>query len=170
MLSQDDFSVAEIDWFLINCYNLAVKAAPAWPASAVISLFDIAIQVGNCPFWLCKVSDELFQITAHKTRFDPDLRNDASLEGDARRCLCHFAIAIICVAEGRRCPDIDSRVCMLSTYSKHDVLTERRSNIIAKLLHQPANLTKHTRCLSSMPRVSKVDNQTADSTTPTTPC
>jgi hypothetical protein len=112
MVSQDDISVAEIDWFLVNCYNLAVKVASTWPASAVSSLFDTAIQVGNHPFCLCTVSDEFLQITSLKTRFHPDLKNDGSLEDETRQCLCYFAIAIIWVAEGRRCPDIDNRVCM----------------------------------------------------------
>jgi len=59
MVSQEDFSIAEIDWFLVNCYNLAVKVVSAWPASAVFSLFDTAIQVGNYPFCLRTGSDEL---------------------------------------------------------------------------------------------------------------
>jgi hypothetical protein len=125
MLSQNDFSNAEIDWFLVNCYNLAVKVVSAWPASAVVNLFDTAILVGNSPFCLGTGSDGLVQITAYKTRFHPDLGNDASsLEDDTRICLCYFAIAIICVAEARQCPDFDGRVCMPFLHArKYDTLT-----------------------------------------------
>ena len=46
-VSQNEFSATEIIWFLVNCYNLAVKVASTWPASAVVSLFDIVIRVGE---------------------------------------------------------------------------------------------------------------------------
>lgn len=44
-VSQDSFPATEINWFLTNCYNLAVKAVLIWPASAVIRLFETVIQV-----------------------------------------------------------------------------------------------------------------------------
>jgi hypothetical protein len=45
--SEDEFPTIEVDWFLINCYNVAVRAASVWPSPAVIGLFRIVIQVSE---------------------------------------------------------------------------------------------------------------------------
>ncbi|ERF74169.1 hypothetical protein EPUS_03359 [Endocarpon pusillum Z07020] len=89
---QNEFSATEIMWFLVNCYNLAVKVASTWPASAVISLFDIVIR-----------------ITAHRICASTDLEGDAFMENNARKCLCHFAITVVCTAEARQHSDLDSK-------------------------------------------------------------
>lgn len=44
-----------------------------------------------------------------------DAKVDTILEDHVRGCLCHFAITIVCVAEARRCSDLDGQVLSPST-------------------------------------------------------
>ncbi len=110
-VSQNEFSVIEILWFLVNCYNLAVKVAPTWPASAVISLFDTAIRVGELIFYTRILSDGMLQITAHRTCPKTDSESEPFIEDNARKCLCYFAITVVCTAEARQYSDLNSKVC-----------------------------------------------------------
>jgi hypothetical protein len=109
--ASNDFSATEINWFHTNCYNLAVKNASTWPPAAAISLFGIVIRVGEFIYGPLNKPDTLSQIINHRAQLDASTNSDAGSEDHVCKCLCYFAITIICVAESRQCSDYDDKVC-----------------------------------------------------------
>jgi hypothetical protein len=52
----------------------------------------------------------LSQITSYRALSNVNIKDDAFFEDHACKCSCHFATAVLYVAEGRQCPAIDSQV------------------------------------------------------------
>jgi hypothetical protein len=83
----------------------------------VIRLFEIVAQVRESTLSITyEASDVLMQIITYRMKWFTGSDDDGVIEYHARRCLCYFATTIVCVAEGRRCLDLDGQVCELNMH------------------------------------------------------
>lgn len=88
--ANDVFSLAELDWFSRNSYNLALKACTSWPSRQTLRLSQA-----------CLKFIDLYPIT-----IDPNVAADLSL----RRLFCDFLCSSLLIVLGRAVNNVQEQV------------------------------------------------------------
>lgn len=104
---QDElFSLAELNWFSRNSYNLAVKVCADWGPHHTLRLVAACLKVCRLHNTIASVSNSAQFLDLYPTDMDPNVLADLSL----RRLFCDFLSASLLIVMARGEDSIETQV------------------------------------------------------------